>query len=183
MHACLSARLCHLLAPAALFALVACSSAPPGPPLPTVAAVNLARYLGIWYEIAVVPNRFQKQCAADTQARYRQQGADIEVLNRCRQADGTSSEVTGVAKVVAGSGNAKLRVSFFWPFYGDYWVLALPEDYRWVLVGEPERRYGWVLSRTPQLAPADLEAALQQADGLGYDRRAFKLTPQTQPLL
>ena len=59
------------------------------------------------------------------------------------------ADATGVAKVVAGSGNAKLRVSSFRPFYGDFWVLALPEDYRWVLVGEPSRQYGWVLSRTP----------------------------------
>ena len=182
MHSCPSAFVGRLLAIFTLAGLAACSSAPPGPPLLTVAAVDLSRYLGIWYEIAVVPNRFQKQCVADTQARYRQQGEQIEVFNRCRQEDGTASEATGVAKVVAGSGNAKLRVSFFRPFYGDYWVLALPEDYRWVLVGEPERRFGWVLSRTPQLAPADLEAAMQKAEGLGYVRSAFKLTPQNRPL-
>lgn len=136
-------------AAAVLAALVTCGGAPPAPPLPTVAVVDLARYLGSWYEIALVPNRFQKQCVADTQARYRQRGDDIEVLNRCHQSDGTVSEATGIAKPVAGSANAKLRVSYFRPFYGDYWVLALPEDYRWVLVGEPTRRYGWVLLRTP----------------------------------
>jgi apolipoprotein D and lipocalin family protein len=175
-------RLTGLAAVALCCGLLGCSSAPPGPPLPTVATVDLDRYVGSWYEIAVVPNRFQVQCVADTQARYRPQGDDIEVVNRCRQADGTLSEATGVAKVVAGSGNAKLRVSFFRPFYGDYWVLALPQDYRWVLVGEPERRFGWVLSRTPVLAPADLEAALARAEALGYQRSAFKMTPQTQAL-
>ena len=172
----------RLLAALSLAGLAGCSSAPPGPPLPTVAAVEVSRYLGTWYEIAAVPNRFQQQCVADTQARYRPQGEDIEVFNRCRQQDGTVSAATGVAKVVTGSGNAKLRVSFFRPFYGDYWVLALPEDYRWVLVGEPARRYGWMLSRTPQPAPADLEAAMKKAESLGYLRTAFKLTPQTQPL-
>jgi apolipoprotein D and lipocalin family protein len=175
-------RLAGLAAVALCASLFGCSSAPPGPPLPTVAAVDLGRYIGIWYEIAVVPNRFQAQCVADTQARYRPQGDDIEVVNRCRQADGTLSEATGVAKVVAGSGNAKLRVSFFRPFYGDYWVLALAPDYRWVLVGEPDRRFGWVLSRTPVLAPADLEAALARAEASGYQRAAFTMTPQTQPL-
>ena len=171
------------LAMAALVgALAGCSSAPPGPPLPTVSAVDLGRYLGNWYEIAVVPNRFQSQCVADTLARYRPQGDDIEVFNRCRQTDGSVTEATGVAKVVADSGNAKLRVSFFRPFYGDYWVLALDPDYRWVLVGEPSRRFGWVLSRTPVLAPADQEAAMARAEALGYQRSAFKLTPQTQPL-
>ena len=176
------AALCGLAAASLACVLPGCSSAPPGPPLPTVSAVDLDRYVGNWYEIAVVPNRFQAQCVADTQARYRPQGEDIEVFNRCRQADGALSEITGVAKVVAGSGNAKLRVSFFRPFYGDYWVLALAPDYRWVLVGEPGRRFGWVLSRTPALASVDLDAALTRAEALGYQRSAFRLTPQTRPL-
>jgi len=181
----LQMRLTHLMTCVALIAaasLMGCGSPPPATPLPTVAAVDLDRYLGVWYEIALVPNRFQAQCVADTQARYRLDGADIEVFNRCRQADGSVSDATGVAKVVPNSGNAKLRVSFFRPFYGDYWVLALPANYRWVLVGEPTRRYGWLLSRTPQMAPADQEAAMTQAESLGYSRSAFRLTPQTRPL-
>ena len=170
-----------LVATAMLAALAGCGTRPTAP-LPTVASVDLARYAGAWYEVAMLPNAFQTQCAADTQARYRAQGDDIEVLNRCRKADGTVASAAGVAKVVAGSGNAKLRVSFFRPFYGDYWVLALPDDYRWVLVGAPDRHYGWVLSRTPQMAPADLDAALARAAALGFDRAAFRLTPQTQAL-
>jgi apolipoprotein D and lipocalin family protein len=90
--------------------------------------------------------------------------------------------VTGIVKVVPDSGNARLRVSFFRPFYGDYWVLALASDYRWALVGEPRRQFGWILSRTPQMAPDDLQAALARAEALGYARSAFKPTPQTQPL-
>ncbi len=163
-------------------ALLSGCSAPPGAALPTVAAVDLARYSGVWFEVAMLPNRFQAQCVADTQARYRSVAGAIEVLNRCREADGKVSEAQGIAKVVEGSGNAKLRVSFFRPFYGDYWILALPDDYRWVLVGEPKRQYGWVLSRTPMLSPADLAAALARAEALGYDRAAFKLTPQTRTL-
>ena len=171
-----------LLIASALAGLVGCGSSPPASPLPTVAAVDLARFSGLWYEIALLPNRFQAQCVSDTQARYRPQGDDIEVFNRCRQADGSVTDATGVAKVVAGSGNAKLRVSFFRPFYGGYQVLALPDDYRWVLVGEPSRQYGWVLSRTPQMAPTDYAAALARAEVLGYARSAFRLTPQNQPL-
>ena len=167
---------------AALAAMTSACSTRPTAALPTVDSVDLARYAGAWYEVAMLPNAFQAQCVADTQARYRAQGDDIEVVNRCRKVDGTVASATGVAKVVAGSGNARLRVSFFRPFYGDYWVLALPDDYRWVLVGAPSRQYGWVLSRTPQLAPADLEAALGRAEALGFARAAFKLTPQTQPL-
>lgn len=171
--------LAALLAAAA--GLTGCSTAPAAP-LATVAGVDLARYAGRWYEVASLPNRFQAQCVADTQAQYRASGDDIEVINRCRRADGSVEAVTGVAKVVAGSANAQLRVSFFWPFYGDYWVLALAPDYRWALVGEPSRQFGWVLSRTPQLAPADLEAALARAEALGFARAAFKPTPQTQAL-
>lgn len=166
----------------AAWLLAGCSASPPAVPLPTVPAVDLARYAGRWYEVAMLPNKFQAQCVADTQAHYRALGQDIEVVNRCRQADGTLSEATGIAKPVADSGDAKLRVSFFRPFYGDYWVLALPDDYRWVLVGEPSRKYGWVLARSPQIASADLTAALARAQALGYDPQAFKLTPQTRPL-
>jgi apolipoprotein D and lipocalin family protein len=162
--------------------LAGCATGTVPAPLPTVTAVDLARYTGTWHEIAVVPNRFQAQCVADTQARYRTLGSEIEVVNRCRKADGSVDEITGVAKVVEGSGNAKLRVSFFRPFYGDYWVLALDPDYRWVLVGEPRRRLGWVLARAPQMPPADLDAALARAQALGYERSAFRATPQTQPL-
>jgi len=177
------AALSAAVALAALATLAGCASGPTAP-LPTVPAVDLARYTGAWYEVASLPNRFQKQCVADTQARYRQTGADIEVVNRCRTADGQVDDITGVAKVVEGSGNAKLRVSFFRPFYGDYWVLALGSgaDYGWVLVGEPTRQFGWVLSRTPAIAPADMEAALARAEALGYARTAFRTTPQTQPL-
>ncbi|WP_310460426.1 lipocalin family protein [Sphaerotilus sp.] len=175
-------RLRTRLACGALLALLAGCTWAPTLPLPTVASVDLGRYTGAWYEVASLPNRFQKQCVADTQARYRQTGADIEVVNRCRTADGKVEDITGIAKVVPDSGNAKLRVSFFRPFYGDYWVLALGPDYRWVLVGEPTRQFGWVLSRTPALAPADLDTALARAEALGYARTAFKATPQTQAL-
>ncbi len=162
-------------------ACVGTANAAPAP-LPTVAQVDLARYAGAWYEIALLPNRFQKQCVADTQARYRLDGERVQVINRCRMADGRVDDITGHAKVVADSGNAKLRVSFFWPFYGDYWVLALDADYRHVLVGAPSRKFAWVLSRTPQLDEATLQALLDRAAALGFDKAAFQLTPQTQPL-
>jgi apolipoprotein D and lipocalin family protein len=83
---------------------------------------------------------------------------------------------------VDGSGNAKLRVSFFWPFYGDYWILDLDSDYRQVLIGTPSRDYAWVLSRTPQMDEAVLQALLDKAARLGFDKAAFKRTPQTRPL-
>ncbi len=154
----------------------------PASPLPTVQSVDLVRYAGAWYEIALLPNGFQSQCVADTQARYRQDGDVIRVTNRCRKAEGSLAEINGVAKIVEGSGNAKLRVSFFRPFYGDYWILALDPDYKWVLVGEPRRKFGWVLSRTPKLDERSLQTALDRAAELGFRREEFRLTPQTQPL-
>ena len=93
------------------------------PPLPTVQSVDLNRYSGTWHEIAMLPNRFQAMCVADTRALYRPDGDAVSVTNQCRTADGKTEQVDGVAKVVEGSQGAKLRVSFFRPFYGDYWVL------------------------------------------------------------
>ncbi len=151
-------------------------------PLPTVASVDLARYAGSWYEITKLPNRFQKQCVADTQAEYRLDGDTVRVINRCRTEDGKIDDIKGRAKVVPDSGNAKLKVTFFWPFYGDYWVLALDPDYREVLVGAPDRKYAWVLSRTPTMPQERVDALLQRAQALGFDASAFVATPQTQPL-
>lgn len=151
-------------------------------PLPVVESVDLTRYLGAWFEIALIPNRFQEVCVADTQARYSLDGEVLRVRNRCRKADGEIEEAVGIARVVPGSGNAKLRVSFFRPFYGDYWILALDPDYRWALIGEPGREYGWILSRSPELDEASIEAALAVADARGFDRASFRRTPQTMPL-
>ncbi len=167
---------------ATLLLVLAGCAGKPAAPLPTVPTVDLTRYMGAWYEIALIPNRFQAVCVADTQARYRVDGDVVRVWNRCRQADGTITDANGIAKAVDGSNNAKLRVSFFRPFYGNYWVLALDPQYRWVLIGEPDREYGWILSRTPTLDKATLDSILNRAVALGYDRAAFRLTPQTQPL-
>ncbi len=171
-----------LLAQILLMALLGSCTSQPSAPMDTVASVDLARYAGAWYEIALLPNEFQSMCMADTQARYRSDGDVIRVTNRCRKNDGSLAKVKGIAKIVAGSGNAKLHVSFFRPFYGDYWILAVDPDYKWVLVGEPRRKYGWILSRTPTLDYRSLRLALDKANALGYARAAFRLTPQTQAL-
>ncbi|MEJ6004940.1 lipocalin family protein [Paucibacter sp. AS339] len=172
----------HLLVLLCMSAFASAPQAAEPAPLPTVAAVDLQRYAGAWYEIALLPNRFQKQCVADTQARYRLDGNRVEVINRCRTANGEVDRTAGHAKTVDGSGNAKLRVTFFWPFYGNYWVLDLDSDYRHVLIGEPSRKYAWILSRTPQMDEAQLQKLLDRAAELGFDRQAFQRTPQTQPL-
>lgn len=169
----------RLLLPAfaALALLVGCAT--PQPPLPTVQSVDLARYVGTWHEIARLPNRFQAMCASDIRAQYRIDGDRLTVLNSCRTADGKLEQAEGIARVVEGSQGAKLRVSFFRPFYGDYWVLDLDPDYRWVLVGEPSRRYAWVLARAPQLDAATLDSLLAKAAALGFARQDFLMTPHS----
>ena len=167
----------YLLRRAAMLAvslLAACST--PHTPLPTAQSVELDRYYGTWYEIALLPNRFQAMCVSDTRALYRREGDHVSVVNQCRTADGTIEQVEGIAKVVADSKGAKLRVSFFRPFYGDYWILELDPDYRWALIGEPGRTYAWILAREPSLDAATLERLLARAAALGFDREAFVRT-------
>lgn len=158
------------------------AQAAPEAPLPTVQAVDLDRYLGTWYEIALLPNRFERRCASDTQAHYSLEDGSLRVRNRCRAADGSIEEAKGRAKVVADSGNAKLRVSFFWPFYGNYWILSLDEAYSEVLVGEPGRQYAWILARQPDLPEARVQALLERASALGFPAQRFQRVVHARPL-
>ena len=121
-------------------------------PLTTVDHVDLQRYVGKWYEIARYPNRFQRKCQSDTTATYTlREDGKVQVANACREKDGTMTTANGTAKVVDPKTNAKLKVTFFWPFYGDYWILGLGPDYQYAIVGEPDRKYLWILSRTPAM--------------------------------
>ncbi len=148
------------------------------PSVLAVPAVDLARYAGRWYEIAAFPMFFQRQCVGDTTAEYAlRPDGDISVRNRCRTEDGFD-EATARAWAVEGSGNARLKVQFFWPFRADYWVIGLDADYRWAVVGNPERKYLWILSRTPVLPAPALEAALASARAQGYDLAPLRYTSQ-----
>lgn len=161
--------------------LSACNTADKStaPALPTVASVDVPRYLGTWYQQALIPNTFQAMCVSHTRATYAMDGDGLTVLNQCRNAKGEMEQAKGVAKIVEGSNNAKLRVSFFRPFYGDYWVLALEPNYQWVLVGAPSRKFGWVLSRSAQLDDATYSAILDKAAALGYDKTQFVRSANT----
>jgi apolipoprotein D and lipocalin family protein len=152
--------------------------------LETVSFVDLERYLGAWYEIAVIPNRFQKHCYGNTMAIY--QRADqqrIKVINSCLESDGQVDQAEGVARIVDPATNAKLEVSFVslfgWQlFWGDYWVLDLAPDYSYVIVGTPDYRYGWLLSRTPVVSKELRNNLDERLRSLGYDPAAFVDTPQ-----
>ena len=163
--------------------LAGCATVP-GPPVQTVAAVDLSRYSGRWYEVARLPNRFEDgrgiDCTEVTADYTPRPDGTLTVANSCRNAaaGGAMRQARGSAYVVAGSGNAKLRVSFFWPFYGDYWVVGLAPDYTWAVVGAPGRDYLWVLSRRPVLPAAEYAAALATAQAQGFDLGKLKPTPQ-----
>jgi len=145
----------------------------------TVPHVDLKRYAGTWYEIARYPNRFQKKCAGDTTATYSlRDDGKVGVVNRCRKANGEITTATGNAKVVDASTNAKLKVTFFWPFSGDYWILDLASDYEYAVVGEPSRKYVWILSRTPKMDDAVYQRALTSVRRAGYDPARLLVTPQ-----
>lgn len=143
----------------------------------SVPAVDLARYTGTWYEIAAFPMYFQRNCVGDTSANYRlRDDGEIAVTNRCRTREGFD-EAHGRAWAVEGSGNGRLKVSFFWPFRSDYWIFGLDADYRWALVGNPNRKYLWILSRTPELPKPLLDEALSIARAKGFDLGQLKYTP------
>ena len=169
-------------------ALTACATFQRGPvgntavPQPAK-PVDLTRYAGRWYEIGRYEAGFQRGCEAVTATYSLRDDGLVTVVNTCRQ-DGVNGElrsVEGKAKVVESSGNAKLKVSFFGPFYlGDYWVLDRAEDYSWSIVGEPSGRYLWLLSRSPQPSAQARETMRNRATALGYDLSILRPTQQPE---
>lgn len=151
-------------------------------PMQVVPSVDLTRYAGKWYEIARLPNRFQRDCASDTSATYTlRPDGKITVLNQCRQTDGRMKSARGTARLAGGKEpNSKLRVTFFWPFYGNYWIIDLEPDYRWAVVGEPDRKYFWILSREPQLDEALYNQIVERARNQGYDLSPLLRTSHTR---
>jgi apolipoprotein D and lipocalin family protein len=135
-------------------------------------AVDLSQYVGRWYEIARYENGFEKGCEGVTADYTAREDGMIGILNTCRKGavDGEVSTADGKAKIVEGSNNAKLKVSFFGPFYvGDYWVLDRAEDYSWSIVGEPSGRYLWILSRKPVLVEKQMSMLTAKVKAMGYD--------------
>ncbi len=151
-------------------------------PVRSVDRVDLERYAGLWYEIAHIPNRFQRDCVRDTTARYAlRDDGKIDVTNQCYRENGKRKRSKGLARIVEGSSNSQLKVSFFKllffrPVWGDYWILGLDSDYRWAVIGTPDRKYGWILSREPALEPTDREQIESILREQGYDPESFKPT-------
>ena len=152
------------------------------PPLTTVDQVDLNRYIGLWYEVAKIPNSFQDQCAYGTTAEYKidEDGA-FSVINRCYDEDGEPDIADGVAKVVDKKTNSKLEVSFvsflgIRPFWGDYWIIGLDENYQWAVIGTPGRKYGWVFSRTPSLPNETMQKIFDILKSQNYDPESFEIS-------
>lgn len=146
------------------------------PPVDTVNSVDLQRYLGRWYEIAAIPQSFEKQCIGNTKAEYANaENGLISVVNSCDTASGLRSVANGRAKVVDKISNAKLKVTFVnflgWQFLlgGKYWILDLGENYSYAVVGSPDRKYAWILSRTPQMTEEQISAASHALVKQGFD--------------
>jgi apolipoprotein D and lipocalin family protein len=174
-------RLASLLLAGAAAAL----AQPAGTPLQPLPTLEIAPYMGTWYQVLWIPNRFQKQCVADTAATYRELGdGTVEVINRCRRADGSIDSVQGIARPPAGVARieggklmpARLEVSFLpawlrWTGigWGAYWVVELAADGRYAIVSEASRQYLWILSRQLALTPADEAVIRNRLQALGFD--------------
>jgi len=149
-------------------------------PLATVPSVDIPRYLGKWYEIARYPAWFEKQCAREVTATdaLREDGK-IGVENSCIKQDGSRKQSKGWAKIEDKRTNAKLKVTFFWPFFGNYWVLELGSQYEYSVVGEPGRKYLWILSRTPQMSDEQYREITSRLAAKGYDSAKLVRVPQS----
>ena len=162
--------------------LASCSKVPvqEDPPLQVVEHVDIKRYLGEWYEIARYPHSFEENCYAVTADYALRDDGSIQVTNRCREGslEGELDEVVGTANIVDSKTNAKLRVTFFWPIYGDYWIIDLDKDYQYAIVSESKRQYLWILSRTPTMDESLYEKLTTKLKKNGFDLSFLTKTPQ-----
>ena len=145
-------------------------------PVRAVDSFDLDRYAGQWHEIAHLPVSFQKKCSRDITAIYSLRGdGRISVRNSCTTAEGERIEAEGTARAVADHpGQLQVRFAPDWlswiPLvWADYWVIALDPDYQWAMIGEPERKYLWILSRTPGMDSARFEQLKRRATEMGYE--------------
>lgn len=161
------------------------------PELQSVSSVDLSRYVGNWFEIAKYPNRFQKQCIANTVATYTvKSNGRIEVRNECLLKGGKTETAIGEAKVADKKTNSKLKVRFaptalsFLPFvWANYWIIDLDPEYGYVVIGEPKRQYFWILSRKSSMDDAQYQKILRRAESMGFSPAKIEKTPQNAEVL
>lgn len=175
----------RLLMPIVLTVALGSFGASAAQPLTAVPSVDMAKYAGTWYEQARMPMYFQRKCVANTTATYALLAdGQIRVENRCHDKSGNEVKAIGVARPVPGS-SSKLKVRFapgalsFLPFvWADYWVVDLDPAYRWAVVGEPGRKYLWVLSRDKNLPEEELKGIVARVRDKGFDIGRLLYTAQ-----
>ena len=180
-------RLLNMLVALALACAGAVAQGQAADRLSPIASLDVPRYVGRWYEVAKLPNRFQRKCVADTSAEYRlQPDGQLQVLNRCRLQSGEFDQALGQARQTGGTTSARLKVRFapewlsFLPFvWGDYWVVDLDERYELAAVSEPGRDYLWILSRTPEVEGPRYAALLSRLSAMGLDVGRLEKTVHT----
>ena len=158
-------------------------------PLATVDKVDLQRYAGTWYEIARLPQWFQRGCYDSTATYSLNDAGTVKVINRCQREGEQTSEAEGTARVVPGSDNAKLKVRFDnWVSRliptiteGNYWIIALDKDYQTVVIGEPSREYLWILARQSELPEDQYQALVQVAQEKGFPVEELQRNRQLRP--
>jgi apolipoprotein D and lipocalin family protein len=148
--------------------------------LQTVSSVDVNRYSGKWYEIASYPQRFQKGCHCTTAEYTLSPDGYLIVENRCNRGsvNGKQSYIKGKAFVEKNSGNAKLKVQFFWPFRAKYWIIDLADDYSYAVVSHPNKKYLWILSRTPKMNDTFYRQILSKLKEKGFDLSRLQVTQQ-----
>ncbi len=157
-----------------------------GPPVKTIATLDVPRYMGTWFEIARFPNRFQKKCVSHTRADYSLQAdGTVQVRNRCKLGNGETDEAIGTARQIGDATSPTLKVrfapawlSFIPAVWGDYWVIDLDEAYQLAAVSDPKREYLWILSRTTQTDPSVLSSLLDRLRRQGFNLEPLMMTPQ-----
>jgi lipocalin len=149
--------------------------------LPTVDKVELEQYAGTWHEIAKLPNKFQRGLDCVTATYTLKENGKIEVFNKGREVEKQDEwkEITGSARVPKADYPGRLKVTFFWPFAGDYYIIELDEGYQYALVGDPSRKFLWILAREPQLPESKIAELLARASELGFDTDAVTRTNQS----
>ncbi len=155
-------------------------------PVKTIPSIDVARYLGTWYEIAKFPNWFQRKCLSGTNANYQlKEDGNVKVTNRCKVEGGEMAQAIGTARQIGGATSPKLEVRFApdWlailPFvWGDYWVIDLDSQYQLAAVSDPRREYLWILSRTPKVNQKSYDDLLQRLITQQFDLSQLSFTPQ-----
>lgn len=145
-------------------------------PLETVKYVELKKYLGTWFEIAAFPQSFEKGCSCTSATYGLSADGTVIVKNRCIK--GNKLKVSEGKAFVTDHSNAKLDVQFFWPFKGKYWIIDLAKDYSYAVVGHPNRKYLWILSRRPTLDDQTYNHLVVRAADKGFDVRQLVKTEQ-----